>query len=97
MAISRLLLKTIVGISKRMRDPACDRTRTRIAVYARDNEAAFEAAKLWSDVDPGNTDAQQVLTVMSLRRGNIEMALFHLEKILNQSQGEDGTEVVDDC
>jgi len=83
----KIAVENYMELAKSTRDPLVIERATRIAVYARDDEAAFEAAKLWSDVDPGNTDAQQVLTVMSLRRGNIEMALFHLEKILNQSQG----------
>ena len=69
------------------RDPKYVERATRIAVYARNTEAASEVAKLWIELDPMNPDANQVLAVMHLRSGEIEEALERLEVILDYSHG----------
>ena len=77
-----------LDLAKSTRDPVVIERATRISVYARNNESAYEAASLWVEVDPKNPDAHQVLTVMTLREGNIDKALYHLEIILENSQGQ---------
>ena len=69
-------------------DPAIIERATRIAVYARNDEASYEAAKLWVDIEPKNPDPHQVLTVMYLRQNNLDEALQHLEVILEVSDGD---------
>lgn len=76
-----------LDLARMTRDPVVIERATRIAVYARDNDAAYEAATLWVEVDPHSPDAHQVLTVMTLRRGDIDQALRHLEVILEGSKG----------
>ncbi|MGI9229365.1 MAG: tetratricopeptide repeat protein [Gammaproteobacteria bacterium] len=61
---------------------------TRIAVYARDDVAAAEAAGLWVKLDPLNPDPHQILAVVELRRGNTQQALQHLQSILDYTRGE---------
>ena len=68
--------------------PAIIERATRIAVYARNDVASYEAASLWVDVDPKNPDPHQILTVMYLRQSNLNEALRHLEIILDASEGE---------
>jgi tetratricopeptide (TPR) repeat protein len=80
-------VENYLDLAKTTRDPAVIERATRISVYARDNESAYEAATLWAEVDPKNPDAHQVLTVMTLREGNIDQALLHLEIILESSNG----------
>ena len=70
------------------RDPKIVERATRIAVYARDTEAAWESAKLWVELDPRNPDPHQILAVMSLREGQVEETLDHLEQILKYTAGE---------
>ena len=77
-----------LALARETRDPLVIERATRIAVYARDDEAAAAAAGLWAEVDPHNADAHQVLTVMSLRRGDIDRALSYLEVILGAPAGE---------
>jgi len=77
-----------LDLAKSTRDPVVIERATRISVYARNNESAYEAASLWVEVDPMNPDAHQVLTVMTLREGNIDQALHHLEIILENSHGQ---------
>lgn len=75
-------------LARTTRDPLVIERAARIAVYARDNESAYAAATLWTEVDPKNPDAHQILTVMNLRKGDIEGALRHLEIILEGSKGQ---------
>ena len=63
-------------------DPVVIERATRMSVYAGNTTAAYEAANLWIEVDPVNPDAHQVLTVITLRKGNIDKALYHLEIVL---------------
>ena len=77
-----------LDLARKTLDPAIIERATRIAVYARDDEASYEAASLWVDVDPKNPDPHQILTVMYLRQSNLNEALRHLEIILDASEGE---------
>ncbi len=82
-----IAVENYLDLARTTRDPAVIERAARIAVYARDDVAAHETAKLWTDVDPYNSDAHQILTVMTLRKGDIDQALNHLEVILKNSQG----------
>ena len=77
-----------LDLARKTLDPAIIERATRIAVYARDDVASYEAASLWVDVDPKNPDPHQILTVMYLRQSNLNEALRHLEIILDASEGE---------
>ena len=83
-----IAVQNYMDLARMTRDPVVIERATRIAVYARDDDAALEAAQLWNEVDPDSTDAHQVLAVMTLRKGDIDKALYHLETILNKSQGQ---------
>ncbi len=83
-----IAVENYMELARTTRDPAVIERATRIAVYARDDQAAYEAAELWVEIDPDNTDAHQVLAVMTLRQGDIDAAVNHLEIILAQSQGQ---------
>lgn len=77
-----------LDLAYKTRDHKITERATRIAVFARDNEAATRAASLWIELDPRNPDPHQVLAVMALRDGNIESALEHLQSILDYTYGE---------
>lgn len=83
-----IAVKNYLDLARTTRDPMVVERATRVAIYARDDAAAFEAAQLWQELDPKNPDAHQVLTVMTLRQGNIEESLKHLEVILEASKGQ---------
>lgn len=82
-----IALETYLDLARSTRDVKVAERATRIAVYARDVEAATEAAGIWAAADPGNPDAHQVLAVMALRRGDQEQALGHLETMLDNASG----------
>lgn len=81
-------VETYLDLAQQTRDPKIVERATRIAVYARNIEAATEAAWLWVELDPLNPDAHQVLAVMALRKGDIDEAMQHLQNILQHSHGE---------
>jgi tetratricopeptide (TPR) repeat protein len=74
-------------LARTTRDPEIASRATRIAVYARDDQSSFEAAKIWLELDPDNTDAHQVLAVMSVRDGDLETAMDHFRYIIKNSTG----------
>ena len=74
-----------LDLARTTRDPEIISRATRVAIYARNDAAAKEAAQLWTEVDPGNPDAHQVLAVMAVREGNTATALEHLEVILKSN------------
>ena len=78
-------VENYLDLARTTRDPLLASRATRIAVYARNDAAAREAAYLWAEVDPGNADAHQVLAVMAVREGNTVKALEHLEIILKSN------------
>jgi len=79
-------VENYLDLAKSTRDPEIASRATRIAVYARQDQAAFEAAKIWVELDPENTDAHQVLAVMAVRDGDLETAMLHFDFILKNSE-----------
>ena len=59
---------------------------TRIAVFARENEAALRAAQIWVEMQPGNLEAHQVMAALLVRTGQAKQAQFHLEKLVQANQ-----------
>jgi tetratricopeptide (TPR) repeat protein len=79
-------VENYLDLARTTRDPEIASRATRIAVYARQDQAAFEAAKIWVELDPENTDAHQVLAVMAVRDGDLETAMLHFDFILKNSE-----------
>jgi len=65
------------------RDPDIVERATRIAVYARDEQSALEAAQLWVELKPDNLEAHQVTAALLMRKGMVDEALPHLEQVLS--------------
>lgn len=80
-------VREYLDLARSTRDPEIVSRATRIAVYAQDDAAAEEAAKIWVELEPDNTDPHQVLAVMAIRRGDLDTALKHFEKILDTPDG----------
>ena len=68
-------------------DPAVAERTARIAVFARDDQRALEAAKIWVELEPDNLEARQVTAALLVRSGQTEAALAHFEKILAATGG----------
>ena len=78
-------VKYYLELARSTRDPEIAARATRIAVYARDDQAASEAAGLWLELDPDSIDAHQVLAVMEVRKGDIDAALVHFDHIVKHT------------
>lgn len=78
-------VKNYLDLARSTRDPEIASRATRIAVYARDDEAAYSAAEIWLERDPDNIDAHQVMAVMAVRKGDLESAMVHFQYIMNNS------------
>jgi len=55
---------------------------SRIAIFARKNQAALEAGQIWVKLAPNNAEAHQIIAAMLVRVGSIESALEHFEQVL---------------
>jgi tetratricopeptide (TPR) repeat protein len=80
-----LSAQAYVDLAKRTRDPRIARRATEIALYARMNNAAIEAATIWHETDPASTRALQSLAGMLVSVGRYDEALPHLKKLLASS------------
>ncbi|RKZ33728.1 MAG: hypothetical protein DRQ37_08575, partial [Gammaproteobacteria bacterium] len=85
-----LAVSTYLEVARETQDPAVAERATRIAVFARDNERGQQAARLWTEVAPENTEAKQVYAAMLIRTGELDLAVAELEKLLGS--GEAGSE-----
>lgn len=79
-------VKQYLAAAKESRDPAIAERATRIAVYARDDASAREAAALWAQLQPHSIEANQVAAAMYVRAGNIKQAADHLELVIADSK-----------
>lgn len=69
-------------LAKSSRDPRLAERATRAAAYGNQPQLALRAASLWSELDPGSTEAQQATTQLLLGAGKLGDTLPHLQKLL---------------
>jgi tetratricopeptide (TPR) repeat protein len=77
-----LAAQAYVDLAKRTRDPRIARRATEIALYARMNSAAIEAAQIWQEAEPQSPRARQALAGLLISAGRYDEALPHLKKML---------------
>ena len=71
-----------LDLAKTTRDPRIVRRATEIAFHARQYEAALEAARVWSDLDPDSAAARQMLATLLLASGRIDELAVRLGREL---------------
>ena len=79
-----------LALAESLGDTALAQRATRIAVFARDNDAALRAAKLWVELEPEDMEARQIIAVMFIRHGDAASALHHLEYVLSKESDHSG-------
>jgi tetratricopeptide (TPR) repeat protein len=79
-----------LALAESLRDAALAQRATRIAVFARDDEAALRAAKAWVELEPEDMDARQIIAAMYIRHGDAAAALHHLEYVLSKEDTQAG-------
>ena len=79
----QLAAQGYLEMAKSTRDPRLARRATEVASYARLQNIALEAARLWYDVDKGNPQARQALVGLLLSGNKLQEAKPHLQAIVN--------------
>ncbi|MGH8750258.1 MAG: tetratricopeptide repeat protein [Burkholderiales bacterium] len=74
--------KAYLDIAKATRDPRLAQRATEVALYARQPQAALQAARLWVETDADSTPARQALVGLLVGTHKLEEARPHLEKLL---------------
>lgn len=80
-----LSAQAYVDLAKRTRDPRIARRATEIALYARMNNAAIEAAKIWYEAQPDAERPLQALAGLLVAGGRYNEASPYLKKLLANS------------
>jgi tetratricopeptide (TPR) repeat protein len=77
-----LSAQAYLDLAKRTRDPRIARRATEVALFARMNNAAIDAATIWHESDPGSTRALEALAGMLVSVGRYDEALPRLKELL---------------
>jgi tetratricopeptide (TPR) repeat protein len=87
----QLAAQGYLEMAKTTRDPRLARRATEIASYARLQNSALEAARLWYELDKSNPQARQALVGLLLSGNKLQEAKPHLQAIVtadgNTAQG----------
>ncbi len=67
-------------------DPDVAERATRVALFARDEKAAYKAVRRWVELAPDDQEARRILTLLALRAGDTKTALDNLEALVNMPQ-----------
>ncbi|MEJ2392134.1 MAG: tetratricopeptide repeat protein [Gammaproteobacteria bacterium] len=78
----KIAVHQYLAAARESNDPAIAERATRVAIYAREDAAAREAAKLWAKLAPSSIQAHEVAAAMYVREGNVAQAHAQLEKVL---------------
>lgn len=70
--------------AKQSRDKGVIERAMRIAQSLNGDNAQRQLAELWLEVDPDNLQAHRVSAIQAVKRNQLDVALGHMEKILNQ-------------
>lgn len=73
---------TYLDLARQTRDPRIARRAAEISMFARDQEGALEAARLWAAGDQDSERAQQTLAALLLNEGKIDEAEPILRDVL---------------
>ena len=75
-----------VEMAKKTRDPRIAQRATEIALFARAQDQALEAAKIWLTADPESVRAQQAVTALLVNANKLDDAKPYLEKLLRDEK-----------
>ena len=78
----QLALRNYLDVAEDTRDAGVAARATKLAIYAHSEDLALRAAHLWSEADPSNVEARQVLASLLLRSGDIDSAVEHLSEVV---------------
>lgn len=82
----RLSAYNYLQTARKTGDARLARRATHFAIYAQDQELSLEGARLWVALAPEESEAQQSLAAMLIRRGEIDEAYPYLQEIVTVNQ-----------
>jgi len=77
-----LAVEGVLDLAKSSRDPRLAKRATELALQARLESRALEAARLWLILDPAEVRARQTITALLVGSGYLGEAKVHLERLL---------------
>ena len=83
-------LEGYLATARETRDPRVAERATRLALYASEDELAFEAVQRWLELAPDEHQAHAIAARLYLRRGEPDGAMLHLRRLVEVTG--DGTE-----
>ncbi len=86
----KVAVEHYLALAESLGDAVLAKRATRIAVFARDDPAALNAAQVWVDLEPEDMEARQIIAAMYIRHGDAAAALGHLEYVLANEGEESG-------
>jgi len=78
-----LSLEHYLELARTLADPQLAQWATRLALFAKQDDQAEEAVRLWVKRSQNDLEAQQILAIILLRKGRLQEALPHLESVLD--------------
>ena len=79
-----LSTKLFFDLAKSSRDIRLAERAAKVAIYSKNGPAALETAKLWVELDPNSTEAQQAATQIYVINGDLNAAKPLLQKLLEK-------------
>lgn len=80
--------ETYLGLARQTRDPRIARRASEVALFARDQDAALEAARLWLAGDQGSERAQQTLAALLVNDNRLDEAEPLLRALLRRDSAD---------
>jgi Flp pilus assembly protein TadD len=81
-----LSVRAYLEAAKTTRDPRIAQRATEIALYAREQAAAFQAVKIWLDADPKSLPAKQTIVALLINNGDLQSATPYLKELLSEEK-----------
>ncbi|WP_332670075.1 tetratricopeptide repeat protein [Aromatoleum sp.] len=79
-------LQAYLDLAQRTRDPRIAKRAVEVALFARDTQAAAEAARIWAEAEPESGEARRVLAnVLSGGAEELDQVQIQLARLLAQS------------
>lgn len=75
-----------LDLAKQQKDARLAERAAKAAIYSNDGNTASEAVKLWAELDPSSTEAQQGMMQILVSQGKLQEAQPWLEKLLSKEE-----------
>jgi tetratricopeptide (TPR) repeat protein len=75
-----------LDLAKQTRDARLAERAARVSAYANQPNLAIQATKLWTELDPSSTEAQQAASQLLVASGNLKEATPQIKKLLEKEE-----------